>query len=236
MVKQEFRFKQFSIRQDACAMKVGTDSVLLGGWAMPKDARNVLDIGTGSGLLALMMAQQADAKILALDIDAGAVQQAKINFEASPWSMRLRVLERDVCLFADSTSDKFDYIISNPPYFEQGERSENRQRAIARHVDALTLPQLFTSVAKLLCENGCFALVLPYSMRTEMVRCAANVGLWLNREARVRSMPGEPFVRLLVEFAKKMPLSYTYEEISIEEGERHQYTAAFRRYTANFYL
>lgn len=128
-----FSFKQFTVYHDRCAMKVGTDGVLLGAWADVVSARNILDIGTGTGLISLMMAQRCNARIRAVDIDADAVEQARGNVAASPWQDRIEVELQDICHFTSETL--FDVIVSNPPYFTDSLKCPGKQRNIARHTD-----------------------------------------------------------------------------------------------------
>ena len=155
-----FQFKQFTVWHDQCAMKVGTDGVLLGAWASVERARRILDIGTGTGLVALMLAQRSllDAKIVALEIDEAAAGQARENVARSPWQERIEVVQADFKKYR--SSDKFDVIVSNPPYFVDSLECPDRQRAAARHNDSLTYEELLEGVNRLLAADGLFKRTL----------------------------------------------------------------------------
>ncbi|MDR0892473.1 MAG: methyltransferase, partial [Mediterranea sp.] len=154
MSKPYFQFKQFTVWHDKCAMKVGTDGVLLGAWASVAGARRLLDVGTGTGLIALMLAQRcdADARLVALDIDALAVEQARGNVAASLWSDRIEVLEADFKQYHPDV--KFDVVVSNPPYFTEALACPDPQRNMARHNDSLSYGKLLEGVAKFLSQEG----------------------------------------------------------------------------------
>ena len=232
----DFKFKQFVVRQDRCAMKVGTDSVLLGGWALPPSEGAILDIGSGTGLLSLMLAQRTLCDITAIEINTAAAEQAAENFQKSKWKNRLKSKCEDIQIFSKGAMGKFNYVISNPPYFAQGERSEVAARARARHSDSLNLAVLLKVVHEVLNEDGRFALVLPYSMRLEFIRNMVRQGFWIERELRVSPNPGEPPVRVLLEMRKTIPEFYSTDELAIEKGGRHVYTSSFLKYTRDFYL
>ncbi|MEO8711563.1 MAG: methyltransferase, partial [Parafilimonas sp.] len=166
MPNDYFRFKQFIITQDKCAMKVCTDACLFGAWAAHNpqlEASNILDIGTGTGLLSLIYAQKnMHASIDAIEIDEAAVQQARENFEASIWKERLHVYNTSIQQFATSSNKKYDVIICNPPFYENDLKSENKQRNLALHSDALTLEELISDVDLLLGDDGSFFVLLPF--------------------------------------------------------------------------
>ena len=160
MANPFFTFKQFTIRHDRCAMKVGTDGVLLGAWTSVDHSHRLLDIGTGTGLIALMLAQRCpQAFITAIDIDAEAVEQARENALSSPWKDRVEVLLQDICTFP--ANQQFDTIVSNPPYFIDSLKCPDDQRNTARHTDTLDAERLLASVARLLTDDGRFSIILP---------------------------------------------------------------------------
>ena len=235
MPNQYFKFKQFTVNQDRCAMKVGTDGVLLGSWVDVESAGNVLDIGTGTGLLALMVAQRnSGAAIDALDIDPEAASQAEENFAASSWGERLTVVPDD--FLAHRFVKKYDLVVCNPPYFTQSLKSPNEKRTTARHSDSLPLDRLAQGVADVLADDGVFAVVLPLQEGEVLVAECDKVGLNVRRKAMVyaKSESTEP-KRVLLELSKNA--AETVEErIVIERCERHDYTDQYKALTKDFYL
>lgn len=205
MSSPNFRFKQFTVWHDRCAMKVGTDGVLLGAWCpLPSQVCTyvrVLDVGTGSGLIALMIAQRLQQQeqafnILGIDIDNEAVEQSRINFAQSPWAASLT---SQAGRFQDLQSEQaFDLIVSNPPYFQDSLKNPNAQRATARHTDTLSFAELIQHAARLLKKDGTLALVLPYEAKGEILSLARTHGLHPTHITHVHSKPGKPAKRLLV--------------------------------------
>ena len=181
-----FRFKQFTVFQDCCAMKVGTDGVLLGAWAEAYKRNNVLDVGTGTGLIALMIAQRnTNATIDAIDIDEGCVMQAKRNVFESPFSNRVDVQKSSFQDFAARNDNKYDLIVSNPPYFHNSLKSPNLHRNYARHTDSLSFYEIISEGVSLLTESGCISLILPYEFKTSVLMHAKTVGLFAKRITNV---------------------------------------------------
>jgi tRNA1Val (adenine37-N6)-methyltransferase len=172
-----FTFKQFHIDHDRCAMKVGTDGILLGAWAPIAAARRVLDIGTGSGLIALMLAQRshADCHIDGVELDKDAVAQARANVAASPWPTRVGIIESAI---QDYQAAPYDLIVSNPPYFVAGQSFSDPARALARHTGALGSRDLLAACARLLAADGRVALVLPTAMADEILCISADYDLY----------------------------------------------------------
>jgi tRNA1Val (adenine37-N6)-methyltransferase len=183
-----FSFKQFTVYHDRCAMKVGTDGVLLGAWADVVSARNILDIGTGTGLISLMMAQRCNARIRAVDIDADAVEQARGNVAASPWQDRIEVELQDICHFTSETL--FDVIVSNPPYFTDSLKCPGKQRNIARHTDFLDFDKLAGSAARLLHPEGVFSVIIPADGKESFLMAATRYGLHLSHQTFIHTKPG----------------------------------------------
>ena len=162
MRNQFFKFKQFSVNQDNCAMKVGTDGVLLGAWCDVESAKMVLDIGTGTGLIALMIAQRTDCALIdAVEIDKSAYVQASGNFKDSRWCGRIGVFNLDFKQYVDECNTKYDLIVSNPPYFENSLKSSNLERTMARHTDSLSFDELLHGASMLLSESGIISLIVP---------------------------------------------------------------------------
>ena len=161
MPNTSFAFKQFIVKQDRCAMKVGTDAVLLGAWVLPNGSKHILDIGTGTGVIALMLAQKTQAHIDAIDIDEEAFLQAKQNALDSKFARQITVTQTSLQHYSNATAQKYNLIVTNPPYFEQSLKSSDEQRSHARHADVLPFEELLDGVLKLLDEKGKFCLILP---------------------------------------------------------------------------
>lgn len=233
---QKFQFQQFAIRQEQCGFKVGTDGVLLGAWADVAGRQRALDIGTGTGLLALMLAQRNPALwVDGVELDAAAAAQAAENVAASPWGDRVRVWQTAVQQFHPTT--RYDLIISNPPFFaaDQHLAAPNAARRQARQTTTLSYADLLDCVGRLLGENGRFCLILPITAGQEFVQLAAARGLWCGRETAVFSTPTKPAHRLLLELGweKREPVR---DRLTIETEQHHVYTAEFWALTADFYL
>ena len=227
-----FRFKQFTVYHDRCAMKVGTDGVLLGAWANVSQARHILDIGTGTGLIALMLAQRSDARITAIDIDEEAVAQATDNAENSPWASRIRVLQQDLCQYC--TEQRFDVIVSNPPYFIDSLKCPDSQRNTARHTDTLDARRLLQKASELLHPEGQFSLVIPAEQVSQIQQIGEECGLYLTRHTAVITRPELPPKRALLEF-RKTQATYQTDELVIEL-DRHVYSEGYIDLTCDFYL
>ena len=227
-----FRFKQFAVEQEDVAMKVGTDGVLLGAWANSDNVKRILDIGTGTGVIALQMAQRNPiAHIYAVEIDDTAAKRARANFDISPWAERLTVEQTAVQEFAPA--EKFDLIVSNPPYFVDSLLPPDAKRSTARHTHDLTFEELDSAVCRLLDDNGRFALILPV---TEFEKYLALTQLHLVRRCDVCPVEGGAIKRIMGEFAKQPTTEIEIENIAIERGRRGDYTDNYRALTKDFYL
>ena len=213
MANDYFQFKQFTVHQQRCAMKVGTDGTLLGAWAhVPVASARILDIGTGTGLIALMMAQRfPDASVLGIDIDKDAVSQAQENVAASPFASRIAICNENILDFDDS--EGFDAIVSNPPYFVESLTCPDKQRTMARHTISLTHEGLMRSAFRLLKPNGLFSLVIPTECRSSIEAEAHLAGFFLTRVCMIRTTPKKESKRQLIEFSK-----YPDNKLIIEEG------------------
>lgn len=227
-----FKFKRFTIYHDKCAMKVGTDGVLLGAWTDVNYSKKILDIGTGSGLIALMLAQRCEANITAIDIDMEAVEQAQTNIEATEWKDRMEVLHTDLCKFTPQSM--FDTIVSNPPYFIDSLKCDDIQRNTARHNDTLTSDDLFENVSRMLSPEGEFSLIIPFDQTESAISIAEKYGLYPTKHTRVITRPGLPPKRSLLAF-KKHPKEYIPQDLVIEL-ERHVYSEDYIALTKEFYL
>lgn len=276
-----FRFKQFTVWHDRCAMKVGTDGVLLGAWCplpitkypLPNSAASnspqgilyprILDIGTGSGLIALMLAQRLSSQspiannlytIDAIDIDADAVAQAQYNFEQSPWSAQLHAhhstlqdwspsLQRSDLQVKRSSSEAnfkrsnlYSLIVSNPPYFQDSLKNPNAQRATARHTDTLSYAELIAHSARLLQEDGILALVLPIEAEQEILTLATDHGLHPTHITYVHSKPGKPAKRLLIALSPISDSRRPMTDTMYIESENAPRSDEYKELTKDFYL
>lgn len=229
-----FKFKQFTVWHDKCAMKVGTDGVLLGSWTSIHGAHRILDIGTGTGLVALMLAQRSlqDANILALEIDIDAALQAEENIERSPWKDRIDVINTDFKDF--HSADKFDIIVSNPPYFINSLACPSHQRSAARHNNSLTYDDLIQGVSKLLSPQGAFTIVIPVEVVERVKKTAFYYNLYVTRQLNVITKLGGNPKRALITFSFSSQ-EYLEEEL-LTELTRHQYTEEYIALTKEYYL
>ena len=227
-----FQFKHFTIDDSGTAMKVGTDGVLLGAWARVEHCRRILDIGTGTGLVALMAAQRSGAEVLGIDLDADAVGQAGENVAASPWKDRVRVMEADVKEFSDT--QLFDAILCNPPYFENSLKCPDAARTMARHTDTLTFDELAKSVARLLAPEGELSVVIPYDRATDMTVSAACYGLFATRQTIVCPYEGAKPKRILMAFSRQGGM-HTPETLCLQDVQRKP-TPEYVALVKDFYL
>lgn len=236
MPNSAFAFKQFNVKQDKCAMKVGTDAVLLGSWIQPNVSTHILDIGTGTGVIALMLAQKTNASIVGIDIDVSATQQAQENVDESKFKNSITLFNTSFQDYVKTTSLKFQLIVSNPPFFEQSLKSSDEKRSNARHADVLPFDELLEGVIKVLDESGKFCLILPTLEADKFRNMAQKKGLYLSKLLRVKSrVDKDTDKRHLMQFEFK-PTEFSEETIAIEEDERHSYTEAYKELTKAYYL
>lgn len=235
-MRKPFKFKQFTIYQDRCAMKIGTDGVLLGAWTnisnLPK---SVLDIGTGTGIIGLMLAQRCNADTIdAIEIDEDAFEQCVENFEASPWSDRLFCYHASLHEFLDEVDDKYDLIISNPPFYSEQVTSGNIARDQARQNSSLPFNLLLKGVSELLSKNGSFSIVIPFKEEKNVLKQALKFELYPIRLLRVKGHPESEVKRSLMEFHFKKT-GVLINELIIEKS-RHEFTEDYINLTKDFYL
>lgn len=231
-----FQFKQFSIQQDKCAMKVGTDGVLLGAWAPLDHAPySILDIGAGTGLIALMLAQRSHAEqIDGIEIDDDAYEQAVDNFESSPWGDRLFCYHAGLDEFMDEPEDEYDLIVANPPFYTDGYFSDNEQRNKARFTESLPFEDLAEASGLLLSENGVLAVIIPFKEEEKFIALAQEEELYPFKITRVKGTPTTEIKRSLIAFSRHKK-DAAINELTIEI-ERHNYTDAYIELTKDFYL
>ena len=231
-----FTFKQFQVNQDRCAMKIGTDGVLLGAWTpLINNPFNVLDIGAGTGILSLMLAQRSNAEqIDAIEIDEDAYEQCVENFEASPWGDKLFCFHAGLDEFVDEPEDEYDLIISNPPFYTDDFKSDNTSRDLARFEDALPFEELIEAAALLLSDNGIFSVIIPFKEEERFVSLCKELDLFPLKITRVKGTPTSEIKRSLLAFCR-MEQTPLIDELVIEIS-RHNYTSEYIELTKEFYL
>jgi tRNA1Val (adenine37-N6)-methyltransferase len=241
-----FSFKQFSVFQDRCAMKVGTDGVLLGAWCpIDNNPFSILDIGAGTGILSLILAQRSNAEhpslqgelaqqIDAIEIDEDAYEQCVENFESSPWGDRLFCFHAGLDEFMEEPEEDYDIIISNPPFYTEDYKTENEQRDLARFSDALPFEDLVEAAHLLLSENGIFAVIIPFKEEEKFITLAKDFELHPFKITRVKGTPTTEIKRSLLAFSKTQKQTLV-DELIIETA-RHQYTEEYIDLTKDFYL
>ena len=230
-----FQFKQFRINQDKTAMKVGVDSVLLGAVANFNKPKTILDIGAGTGLLSFMSEQRTDAQIIALEIDEDAYKQCIENIVLNNKIESIKAYHISVQDFAKQSNQKFDHIISNPPYFDNSFQAENRQRNIARHSQELTHVELISSVSKLLSEKGTFTLILPYEKHENFIQFSLEKRLYSVRKIIVFPNEIKESNRVIMEFSK-IKKELFEEKIYIRNSKTNEYSKEYKNLTKDFYL
>jgi tRNA1Val (adenine37-N6)-methyltransferase len=234
MPNDHFQFKQFTIYQDRCAFKVGTDGVLLGAAADVTGSKHILDVGAGTGLISLMLAQRSNAEITSVEPDGQSFIQLSENVNRSLWRHRIEVLNTTIQDYRPSDK-KFDLIVSNPPYFSSSLRNPDPRKSAARHSDSLSSEDLIESVLRLLEPNGRFQVIMPYVEGNLLIVEASELGLFCNDILKIRPMLTSPIRRLVLSFSRNK--SKPGERfLTIEKGERHDFTREYIELTREFYL
>ena len=238
MSNQPFKFKEFTVDQDRCAMKIGTDGVLLGAWSsLDHFPESILDIGTGTGLIALMLAQRSDAELIdALEIEENAYEQSVENFEKSDWGNRLFCYHAAFDEFVEEMQDeeKYDLIISNPPFYAEDYKSGNENRDQARFAEALPLEELLGGASLLLSENGHLDVIIPFSEEKNALKIAEKYKLSPLKITRVKGTSTAPIKRSLISFGFQK--TETVIDELIIEISRHNYTPEYQNLVKDFYL
>lgn len=236
MANSFFAFKQFIVHQQHCAMKVGTDGVLLGAWANCANATDILDVGTGSGLISLMLAQRfQNVVIRAVELEKSAALQAASNVAASKWSDRITVFHSDFLTFNTTFSKKYDVIISNLPFFNNSLKNNNSKKAMARHSDDLPYEKFIAHASKMLNRNGKIMIILPIAEAQLFERLALNYNLFCCKKTEVVPVIGKQPNRYLMEFSENKSI-FELTQITIEKEIRHSYTNEFIELMKDFYL
>ncbi len=234
-----FQFKEFEVHQDKTAMKIGTDAVVLGAWSSVEHFPDtILDIGSGTGVLGLMLAQRCDALTIdAIEIEDNAYEQTVENFERSDWADRLFCYHTSFLDFTEEMTaedEKYDLIISNPPFYTDTFQTENEARNKARFTSSLTFEELLKGVSELVTDQGVFCTIIPFKEEEDFIKLAKNYNLQLNKICRVRGNATSEVKRSLLSFSFQDKA--VIEEELIIEKERHQYTDAYINLTKDFYL
>ncbi len=231
-----FRFKQFIVQQELAAMKVGTDSILLGAWAnINAEVNSILDIGAGTGILSLMCAQRSTATVIdAVELEDNAFVEAVSNFENSPWADRLFCYHSSIQEFALEIDTTYDFIIANPPFFSPSAIQEVSSRTMARQTHLLNHMSLLKAVKSLLHSTGTFAVIIPFDMESFFCKLATNMGLYVCRTTRVKDTFKAPVKRSLLQFSFQN--QFTEEHILILKDKQGVYSEEFKALTQDYYL
>lgn len=228
-----FRFKRFAVVNDRTAMKVGTDGVLLGAWCPVEGVLHALDVGTGCGVIALMIAQRCDDAVIdAIDIDHDAIQEATLNFQNSPWGDRLTATEGDFNVMAGEV--RYDLVVSNPPFFTNGVLPDGDARTVARHTASLTYRQLIEGAARRLTDDGTLALISPFDAEGDIIEAATLASLPVRQKTRVVPVDGAAAKRTLWLLSRR-DLPYREDTLTIAHRDG-TFTSEYITLTGAFYL
>lgn len=234
MSNNYFTFKQFTIEQERSAFKVGTDGVLLGAYANVSGVRRILDVGAGTGLIAIMLAQRSHATIVAIEPDEESYIQACQNIRLCSWSDRIKIEHTELRKFYPDDR-RFDLIVSNPPFFSDSLKNPEPRKAAARHNTTLTTGDILEGVTRLLDENGLFQVIMPYVEGNIFIAEAVEFGLYCNSILKIRPLPTSGFKRLIMTFSRDRRLP-SEKILTIEKGPRHEFTDEYVNLTKEFYL
>lgn len=232
-----FRFRQFTVEQDRCTMKVGTDAVLLGAWVEVDGAKKALDVGTGTGVIAIMLAQRHPSlTVHGVEIDPQAHLQATENMSASPWADRLSSFPDAIQTYAQSCPHSYDLIVSNPPFFTGGVFSESPERQQVRHTVKLPHSDLLSACRKLISPDGTLAVILPLLEGLRFVEMARNFRFYCERMTEVQAKAGKPVNRLLLQFKPEIPDVVRKDTLILQDTDSNTRSDAYRELTDAFYL
>ena len=232
-IYKPFEFKKFKIHQNNAAMKIGTDGILLGAWADLSDKKKGIDIGSGTGIISIMLCQRNEIlEIDSIEVSEKAVLDAKKNIKNCKWNERINLIHKDLKLF--STENKYDLIISNPPYFQKSLKPKDLDRLKARHEVSLNYKDVLNFSEKHLLKNGTINLILPIDQKQELIEYAEKFGLSVNKECIVFPKPNKNPHRLLIELSKTKK-TFESQSLTIENDGRHNYTDNYKKLTREFY-
>ena len=234
MSNNHFIFKQFTINQDRSAFKVGTDGVLLGASAEIAGVRNILDIGSGTGLISLMLAQRCNAKITAIEPDHESFLQTCENVNHSPWKERIMVKNTSFQNLEQSVG-RFDVIVTNPPFFTDSLKNPDPRKSAARHNKSLSNEEILQGALKFMEEDGNLQLILPYVEGNIFIAEAHKYGFYCNRIIKIKPVPSAEIRRLILKFSRVQKKSIE-SFLTIEHGKRHEFTDEYVNLTREFYL
>ncbi len=233
MSNSYFSFKQFTIQQDKAAFKVGTDGVLLGAVADLEGANQILDVGSGTGLIAIMAAQRSNAEIIAIEPDYESYIQCHENITLCPWKERIKV--ENISLQDYKTPGLFDLIVSNPPYFSDSLKNPDPRKSSSRHNDSLSGYELIKGASRLMAEGGRLQVIMPYVEGNIFIAEASEYGFFCNNILKIRPLPNSEIRRLILTFSRQR-LKTSEKFLTIEHGKRHEFTEEYINLTKEFYL
>jgi tRNA1Val (adenine37-N6)-methyltransferase len=233
MANSFFNFKEFTIYQDKAAFKVGTDGVLLGASANLEEVKRILDVGSGTGLIAIMLAQRCGAEITAIEPDYYSFVQCVENVSLCTWKDRIRV--ENLAIQDYHPSQLFDLVIANPPYFSESLKNPDRRKSAARHDDSLSRNDLLNGVSRLLTETGRLQVIMSYAEGSLLIAEASGYGLFCNHILKIRPMPASEIRRLILTFSRER-MTATEKFLTIEHGKRHEFTMEYKDLTKDFYI
>ncbi len=233
MSNSYFSFKQFTITQDKAAFKVGTDGVLLGAVADLEGVTSILDIGSGTGLIAIMLAQRCDASITAIEPDYESYVQCLENVSLCKWKERITVENTDLQNYHPEMN--FDLAVINPPYFSDSLKNPDPRKSVSRHNDLLTNSDLLKNVSRLLGATGRLQLIMPYTEGNIFIADAAGFGFYCNSILKIRPLPTSEIRRMILTFSRQR-LPHSEKFLTIEHGKRHEFTEEYKDFTRDFYL
>lgn len=234
MDTRPFFFKKFGLFHHKSTMKIGTDAIILSRWVEVYPDDDVLDIGTGCGLIPLMLSQKGIHHADAVEIDFDSYEEARLNFTNSAWKTQLAVYHKDVKIFADFNAQKYDLIVSNPPFFFGDNIPQKEKKGLARHTNTLNYKDLLISVKKMLKLNGRFALVLPAVESVAFIKIASELGFYLQKEMKIVPIEGKEPNRINMQLVVNQ--TKTESETFVLRNENHVFTKEYKEFLKDFYL